>query len=184
VGAVERRIYGKADDMFLFGLLAAFMALAPLSVPGAVDLPTLQRLVEVTFRGDFRGLRFAPAGWGRAPCACRRQLKLCSFMFGHNAVCPRLSADACCGCIAWRVCSVTVPGQQLVQGEAWQLFVPAGTATTFSYAGRMRNRRIGGRMLRSFWQQGTEQAGTFWKLASRPHGGHVRLLRRCCSIRS
>lgn len=57
--AAAQRDFAKADDMFLFGLLAAHMLFVALSAPGATDLPTLQRLVEVTFRNDFSGLRCA-----------------------------------------------------------------------------------------------------------------------------
>jgi hypothetical protein len=47
--------------MYLFGLLCAFMVFVPLSEPGSIDFPTLQRLVEVTFRNDFSGLRCVAA---------------------------------------------------------------------------------------------------------------------------
>lgn len=61
----SQRDFGKADDMYLFGLLCAYMVFVPLSTPGSIDLPTLQRLVEVTFRNDFSGLRCASASPSR-----------------------------------------------------------------------------------------------------------------------
>lgn len=57
--AGSQRAFGKADDMYLFGLLCAYIVFVSLSAPGSIDLPTLQRLVEVTFRNDFSGLRCA-----------------------------------------------------------------------------------------------------------------------------
>lgn len=57
--AQAQRDFAKADDMYLFGLLCAYMVFVPLSEPGSIDFPTLQRLVEVTFRKDFSGLRCA-----------------------------------------------------------------------------------------------------------------------------
>jgi hypothetical protein len=57
--AESQRAFAKADDMYLFGLLSAYMVFVPLSLPGSIDFPTLQRLVEVTFRNDFSGLRCA-----------------------------------------------------------------------------------------------------------------------------
>lgn len=44
---------------YLFGLMCAYMVFVPLSEPDSIDLLTLQRLVEVTFRNDFNGLRYA-----------------------------------------------------------------------------------------------------------------------------
>ncbi|CAI5503395.1 unnamed protein product [Closterium sp. Naga37s-1] len=45
----ERRSFGLADDIYAAGLLVAYMAFVPLCAPGAIDGPSLQRLLETTF---------------------------------------------------------------------------------------------------------------------------------------
>lgn len=52
-----RRKFGVADDIYCAGLLLLFMVFVPLSVPGTIDGPALQRLVETTFRLDFEAFR-------------------------------------------------------------------------------------------------------------------------------
>ncbi|CAI5464554.1 unnamed protein product [Closterium sp. Yama58-4] len=46
---LERRSFGLADDIYAAGLLVAYMAFVPLCAPGAIDGPSLQRLLETTF---------------------------------------------------------------------------------------------------------------------------------------
>ncbi|BDA43175.1 hypothetical protein COCOBI_04-1870 [Coccomyxa sp. Obi] len=54
---VERRNYGIADDVYAAGLLLAFMAFVPFAEPGSIDAPSLQRLLESTFRLDIVAAR-------------------------------------------------------------------------------------------------------------------------------
>ncbi|XP_024528194.1 uncharacterized protein LOC112345522 isoform X2 [Selaginella moellendorffii] len=53
----ERKAFGIADDIFSGGLLLAYIVFASLSVPGSVDAPSLQRLLESTFRLDLTATR-------------------------------------------------------------------------------------------------------------------------------
>lgn len=66
---LERRNFGFADDVYAAGLLMAFMAFVPLCPPGSVDGPSLQRLLESTFRLDieaFRDYADADERWQKA----------------------------------------------------------------------------------------------------------------------
>lgn len=58
--ADAKRKFGIADDVYAAGLLLAYLVFVPLSAPGSVDGPTLQRLIETTFRGDFEAIRCVP----------------------------------------------------------------------------------------------------------------------------
>lgn len=65
------RNFGFADDIYSAGLLLAYMAFVPLAEPGSIDGPSLQRLLESTFRLDIQAVReYADADerWARA-CA-------------------------------------------------------------------------------------------------------------------
>ncbi|GMH41662.1 hypothetical protein BSKO_09572 [Bryopsis sp. KO-2023] len=53
----ERREFGFADDVYSAGLLFLYMVFVSLCEPGSVDGPTIQRLVEGTFRSDVREFR-------------------------------------------------------------------------------------------------------------------------------
>ncbi|EIE22208.1 hypothetical protein COCSUDRAFT_42575 [Coccomyxa subellipsoidea C-169] len=53
----ERRNYGIADDVYAAGLLLACMAFIPFCEPGSIDAPSLQRLLESTFRLDIEAAR-------------------------------------------------------------------------------------------------------------------------------
>lgn len=68
---VSMRNFGFADDVYSAGLLLAYMAFVPLAEPGSIDGPSLQRLLESTFRLDIQAVReYADADerWARA-CA-------------------------------------------------------------------------------------------------------------------
>eukprot|EP00899_Mesostigma_viride_P029366 jgi/Mesvir1/9614/Mv17240-RA.2 len=54
---LARRAYGVADDVYAAGLLLLYLAFVPFAEPGSVDGPSLQRLVEGTFRLDLSQLR-------------------------------------------------------------------------------------------------------------------------------
>lgn len=63
------RNFGFADDVYSAGLLLAYMAFVPLAEPGSIDGPSLQRLLESTFRLDVPAVReYADADerWARA----------------------------------------------------------------------------------------------------------------------
>jgi hypothetical protein len=69
----DRAAFGRADDVAAWGLLAAFLAIAPLASPAAppVDAAALARLVEGAFKGDvaaFRDYAAADPDWGEG-CA-------------------------------------------------------------------------------------------------------------------
>eukprot|EP00191_Tetraselmis_sp_GSL018_P024113 CAMPEP_0177623594 /NCGR_PEP_ID=MMETSP0419_2-20121207/28987_1 /TAXON_ID=582737 /ORGANISM="Tetraselmis sp., Strain GSL018" /LENGTH=402 /DNA_ID=CAMNT_0019124159 /DNA_START=168 /DNA_END=1378 /DNA_ORIENTATION=+ len=48
----EKRAFGIADDVYAAGLLLAYMCLVPLSEPGSIDGPSIQRLFETTYQLD------------------------------------------------------------------------------------------------------------------------------------
>ena len=54
----ERRNFGISDDIYSAGLMMATLIFVALSEPGSVDGPTLQRLIEITFRLDFDAIRY------------------------------------------------------------------------------------------------------------------------------
>lgn len=55
--ALERRAFGKADDVYAAGLLVLYLCFVPFANPGDIDGAQLQRLVESTFRLDMEAFR-------------------------------------------------------------------------------------------------------------------------------
>ncbi|CAK9213847.1 unnamed protein product, partial [Sphagnum jensenii] len=50
--AMERKAFGIADDIYAGGLFLAYMVFVPFCEMGSIDGPSLQRLLETTFRLD------------------------------------------------------------------------------------------------------------------------------------
>lgn len=50
--AMECKAFGIADDIYAGGLLLAYMVFVPFCEMGSIDGPSLQRLLETTFRFD------------------------------------------------------------------------------------------------------------------------------------
>ncbi|KAG0618596.1 hypothetical protein M758_4G076500 [Ceratodon purpureus] len=55
--SLSRRAFGIADDIYAGGLLLAYMVFVPLCEAGSIDGPSLQRLLETTFRLDIPAVR-------------------------------------------------------------------------------------------------------------------------------
>ncbi|CAM6041541.1 unnamed protein product [Sphagnum compactum] len=55
--AMERKAFGIADDIYAGGLLLAYMVFVPFCEMGSIDGPSLQRLLETTFRLDISAAR-------------------------------------------------------------------------------------------------------------------------------
>lgn len=55
--SLSRRSFGIADDIYAGGLLLAYMVFVPLSEAGSIDGPSIQRLLETTFRLDIPAVR-------------------------------------------------------------------------------------------------------------------------------
>ncbi|GAV89553.1 hypothetical protein CFOL_v3_32967 [Cephalotus follicularis] len=54
---MEKRTFGIADDIYEAGLLFAYLAFVPFCEAGAVDILSLQRLLESTFQLDLEAMR-------------------------------------------------------------------------------------------------------------------------------
>eukprot|EP00897_Mesotaenium_endlicherianum_P001274 jgi/Mesen1/1174/ME000124S00211 len=54
---MDRRAFGISDDIYAAGLLLAYMAFVPLCQAGSIDGPSLQKLLENTFRLDIPAVR-------------------------------------------------------------------------------------------------------------------------------
>ncbi|KAH8970055.1 hypothetical protein BDL97_02G067000 [Sphagnum fallax] len=55
--AMERKAFGIADDIYAGGLFLAYMVFVPFCEMGSIDGPSLQRLLETTFRLDISAAR-------------------------------------------------------------------------------------------------------------------------------
>ena len=53
----DRRNFGYADDIYSYGLLLAYMGFVPFCEPGTIDGPSLQRLLEGTFKSSVNEFR-------------------------------------------------------------------------------------------------------------------------------
>ncbi|CAI5947835.1 unnamed protein product [Closterium sp. NIES-64] len=77
---LERRSFGLADDIYAAGLLVAYMAFVPLCAPGAIDGPSLQRLLETTFSLNIPAAREYCSADDRYCCADDRWSNAVAFL--------------------------------------------------------------------------------------------------------